>query len=237
LIKFVKINLMKYLTLADFGSKITKENLDVVISSTEGFISDTELDVIQEISSYLSSRYDTAKIFGTYETFEAATTYPIDTLLFLTAKPRDVAKSYAVNDLAADETSVYKAIAAGTNQSFTDATKWIKIGALNSFCKVKTAEQAGILTNANEYTQGDPRNALIKRYAVDIVLYELHSRINPRNIPEFRIQRRDDAISWLKAVQDPRNNINADFLPSIDFGPSKGNDMSWGGRTKQVNKY
>lgn len=51
-----------------------------------------------------------------------------------------------------------------------------------------------------QWTKGDTRNQLIRMHLVDITLYHLHSRINPRNIPEFRIARRDDCISWLKMV-------------------------------------
>ena len=66
-----------------------------------------------------------------------------------------------------------------------------------------------------EWTKGDTRHPLILRYMVDITLYELHSRINPRNIPEHRIQRRDDAITYLKMVIDPRMNITPDFPEKV----------------------
>lgn len=51
-----------------------------------------------------------------------------------------------------------------------------------------------------QWTKGDTRNQLIRMHLVDMTLYHLHSRINPRNIPEFRIGRRDDCINWLKMV-------------------------------------
>jgi hypothetical protein len=31
-------------------------------------------------------------------------------------------------------------------------------------------------------------------------LYHLHSRVNPKSVPELRAQRYDDALSWLKRV-------------------------------------
>lgn len=93
------------------------------------------------------------------------------------------------------------------------------------------------LTDEDKFKEGDSRPALIKRHVVNIVLYELHSRINPRNIPEFRIQRRDDSIKWLKLVQDPRNNVDADFLPKRDFGEMRGNDISWNSKKKLKHDY
>ncbi len=93
------------------------------------------------------------------------------------------------------------------------------------------------LTDATKYKPGDTRQPLMKRYVVDVALYEMHSRINPRNIPLFRINRRDDAIKWLEKVQNPRNNVNADFLPLRDFGEKRGNDISWNSKPKQTNDY
>ena len=82
-----------------------------------------------------------------------------------------------------------------------------------------------------------PKNATIKRIVIDVALYNLHTRVNPRNIPEKRIQLRDDGISWLKLVQDVRSNVTADFLPLRDFGEDRGNDISWGSRKKNKHNY
>lgn len=83
----------------------------------------------------------------------------------------------------------------------------------------------------------EAKHAIIKRVVADVMLYNLMSAINPRNIPEFRIQKRDDAISWLKAVANPRSNVTADFLPLKDFGEGRGNDITWGSRPKRQNHY
>lgn len=47
---------------------------------------------------------------------------------------------------------------------------------------------------------GEERNALLVMYAIDILLYHIHSRINPNQIPEIRVRRYDNALEWLKAV-------------------------------------
>jgi hypothetical protein len=53
--------------------------------------------------------------------------------------------------------------------------------------------------NENFWTKGDNRNPLIKMYFVDMVLYHLHSRVNPRNIPQLRMDRYDAAIKALNS--------------------------------------
>lgn len=98
--------------------------------------------------------------------------------------------------------------------------------------------------NTTKWTQGDNRNALIVQYLLDITLYHLHSRINPRNIPDLRKERyngndpmdRGGAIGYLKAVAS--GDVNCD-LPTID--PSKGLSIRWGNvdgsTTRTSNKY
>jgi phage gp36-like protein len=81
------------------------------------------------------------------------------------------------------------------------------------------------------------KNALIKRITVDVLLYNLHTRVNPRNIPEKRVELRDDGISWLKMVANPRSEVSADFLPTKETENNRGVDISWGSRIKRNNHY
>jgi len=46
------------------------------------------------------------------------------------------------------------------------------------------------------------KNGLIVMYLSDILLYHLHSRIAPDNIPELRVKRHDEAKGWLEKVAD-----------------------------------
>lgn len=81
-------------------------------------------------------------------------------------------------------------------------------------------------------------NPTIKRIVVDVMLYHLHnSRVNPRQIPENIIQKRDDAINWLKNVANPKTQIVADFLPKREFGEKRNNVFAWGSREKRSNTY
>lgn len=80
----------------------------------------------------------------------------------------------------------------------------------------------------------------VKRCVIDIMLYNLHnSRVNPRNIPENIVVKRDDATDWLKDVADPRTNTKAAFLPKLVFPKEdrRNNEMAWGSSAKRQNKY
>ncbi len=48
--------------------------------------------------------------------------------------------------------------------------------------------------------KGKSRNRLLVMYCVDIMLYHLHSRINPRQIPELRYVRYESAKKWLEGL-------------------------------------
>lgn len=89
-------------------------------------------------------------------------------------------------------------------------------------------------------TAGFTFDPTVMRCVIDIMLYNLHnSRVNPRNIPENIVVKRDDAIDWLKDVADPRTNTKAAFLPKIAFAPEdrRNNEMAWGSAPKRQNRY
>jgi phage gp36-like protein len=83
----------------------------------------------------------------------------------------------------------------------------------------------------------EEKHAIINRITVDILLYNLHAKVNPRNIPDKRIQLRDDAIKYLSEVANPRSEIQADFLPIKERTLGRGADISWGSKPKRYNKY
>lgn len=86
--------------------------------------------------------------------------------------------------------------------------------------------------NTMAYTKTDPRDAQMVLYTCDIVLYHLHTRIAPRNIPELRVKRYDDAIKWLHMCGEGAITPN---LPLIQ--PKQGNRIRYGGNIKQINSY
>lgn len=56
---------------------------------------------------------------------------------------------------------------------------------------------------------GTARNPRIVLLMVDLVLYHCHSRVAPRNIPEIREIRYEQAIKWLESV------MKGFILPSL----------------------
>ena len=84
------------------------------------------------------------------------------------------------------------------------------------------------------WIKGDNRNQQMVNYLIDIILYHLHSRIAPRNIPELRVKRYDDAIYWLK--QCAKGEFITGGLPLLQ--PMQGMRIRHGGSLqKQNNNY
>jgi hypothetical protein len=52
-------------------------------------------------------------------------------------------------------------------------------------------------SNTTYWTVGDNRYPLFVEMAIDMTLYLLYSRINPRNIPELRVERNREALEQL----------------------------------------
>ena len=93
---------------------------------------------------------------------------------------------------------------------------------------------AGTLpTDTTKWTFGDNRNQQLVMHMIDIVIYHLNSRINPRNIPQLRIDRYDSAIAWLKDA-GRGDYITAD-IPLLQ--PDSGVRVRWGSNIKNVNTY
>jgi len=106
-------------------------------------------------------------------------------------------------------------------------------------------------TNPTYWTLGDNRSQTLVETMVNIVLYHLHSRIAPRNIPELRItnykgEKEDriidkdailrypiySALGWLQGC------IYGDIDPKLPLTqPTAGTRILWGSTTKAINTY
>jgi hypothetical protein len=111
---------------------------------------------------------------------------------------------------------------------------------------------AGTLpTDTDYWTPGDNRDQKMLMCVLDIILYHLHSRISPRNIPELRVHRymglSEDrvatktkiiypvycALGWLQSV-----NNSEDIKPELKpYQPTAGGRIVYGGVPKNINSY
>lgn len=94
-------------------------------------------------------------------------------------------------------------------------------------------ELTGDRISQGDFINGDNRNQQLVNYIIDIMLYHLHARISPRNIPELRLERYDNALNWLKQCAKG-DDINAG-LPRKT--PAQGMRIRWGGKVQANYDY
>jgi hypothetical protein len=146
--------------------------------------------------------------------------------------------SYNIGDRFQYSNNTYQTLIPGTNIGIADPST----SPLN-FRNVtgSTYSFSGIMPeNTTYWTLGDNRNPLIKMYLIDILLYHVHSRINPRNIPELRAIRYDGnnsfqsggAIGWLKKIEKGLVSLDA---PEIVL--TQGGDIRFGSSPKKNNYF
>jgi phage gp36-like protein len=92
---------------------------------------------------------------------------------------------------------------------------------------------AGTLpTDDGKWTAGDNRSQQMVMIMIDIALYHLHSRISPRNIPDLRVKRYDEAVTWLHSAGTGKITANLEVKQV-----HTGGRIRWGGNVKMNNRY
>lgn len=162
-----------------------------------------------------------------------------DKLLYYVSLPYSeysTAINYTVGTQIWYNNIVYTALQPNTNVNPTNTYFW-SAGA--------TYTVSGVYPDdITKYTQGDNRNQQIVMYLMDMTLFHLHRRINPRNIPDLRKEAYNGndpkdgggALGWLNKVA--KGMINAD-LPEIAL--NEGLSISWGNASginiRSINSY
>lgn len=90
-----------------------------------------------------------------------------------------------------------------------------------------------VLTDGTTWTAGDNRSQQMVQTCIDIVLYFVHQRISPNNIPELRHNNYLMAIDWLKDCAK-----GTDVTPNLPkLQPNQGARIRMGGQPKLNNHY
>lgn len=84
------------------------------------------------------------------------------------------------------------------------------------------------VTATNPFDLDDNRSQLIKGILIDIVLFDLHALINPRQIPELRGEFRDDAMEQLRDIKDGKTTPK---LP-LFHDETKGQAIAFGSESR-----
>jgi len=246
----------KFLVKYDFETLIQEINLDEITNSTDRLINDSIDEAISEAAGYIRNRYDEDKAFRVVQTYSKTATYAIGDRVFWSPTAYNPLSTYVTGDQISFDIGTSPVIDEKiyiANQSvnagetpLTHPAKWDFKADNNTFYVCKAATIDGDLpTDTLKFTIGDNREPKLKTVVIDIVLYNIHSRITPRDIPEIRQIRYDGAgnkdksehaIGWLEKVQKGIITPNLDVKVDED-GLTEQNTERFSFGTSTTNPY
>ena len=183
----------RFLKTSDYLSIIQTVDLNQITENTPQNLYDSEVKAISRMRTKLVQRYMVDIELGTMDAYSSATHYRTRDRVILGEvithvndfNRWDNKTEYIIGNIVTDDNGyVYTAIAASTNQPLTLTAYWSKM------INIATS-------NATYWTVGDNRYPMFVELAMDMTLYNLHARINPRNIPDLRIERNREALDQL----------------------------------------
>jgi hypothetical protein len=208
-----------FLTHEDLIAGIKEDMLNQVTGEVSSHIKKSEAAAVTYMKNFIGQRFLLIDCFPDIKEYSAQRQYSPSTAIDMTYEDevgnkvtqsiippykRD-SNGIIVNYAYVNSTGlIYKCIADSTNENPQSTTlKWQEI---------------------------DPRDALLVRMATDITLFYLHTRINPRKIPQLRTEMYNQAKEWLTGVKDhemtpdlpkPIKPLDID-IPLWGSGPSTG---------------
>jgi hypothetical protein len=114
---------------------------------------------------------------------------------------------------------VYISIQNGTNKPVTDTNFWTPVT---------------VTVDTDYWTEGDNRYALFVEYAMDLTLFYLYSRINPRNIPDLRKER---YIEAMEAIERWASGTDTAEVKQKDIEASTGYSIRYGSSSTKQNNF
>lgn len=233
----MSVNRNKYLRKVDYDPIIRNEVLDVITDDVT-VLDQAERRAIETVQSHLSPKYDTDKIFD-LSGYSATQTFAIGDYIEYVEPAWVSSTVYTAGDIVSYSSStgdlIYTAIASGSgNTPSTVASAWTQT-AINNEIYTSLESQTGTKPSltGSTWEQKDGRSQVILGLVVDLTLYELHSRINPRNIPEHRLVRWEEALGMLEKIQDNKVDLSLP-RPTIPASGATQDGLSfrWGSTVK-----
>lgn len=226
-----------FIRLKDYRMQIDGTDLDKVLSM-DAFARERGEDTAEsEMKSYMRHRFDVDTIFRDITTFDDTIAYKDTNRVEWTETAWDSSTNYIIGDRVSLSGSIYVAIQASNNVDPTDTNFWTKIGTNEGIYVAVADTIAGDLPNDTaKWLFGDDRNSQLVTFLVDIALFHVHSKNNPRVNPKLRQDRYDNAIKWLVMVQ--KGNIDLDLPVLLDTeGEKIGGTIEAASDDKIENKY
>ena len=214
----------RFLKTSDYSSIIQTVDLNQITENNAQNLYDSEVKAISRMRTKLVQRYMVDIELGTMTAYSSSTHYRTkertlsgETITAVKLFNRwENTTSYVTDDIVTDDDGyVYTALQDSTNQPLSSTTYW--------------EPMVGVATSNTDYwAVGDNRYPLFVELAMDMALYNLHARINPRNIPDLRIDRNREALEQLDrwaSGTDTAEVLNINSDDSTGYSIRTGNSL------------
>jgi len=185
----------RFLLQTDYSSIIQSADLTQITEGVNQNLLDAEAKAIARMRTKLVQRYNvdvelgasdiaysSTKHYRTKERILQTTIYAVKEFKFW-----ELNTAYIAGDVKCDgDGYVYICTANNTNEALTNTTYWTPMVDID-------------YTDTDYWTNIDNRYPLFIEIAMDLALYNLYARINPRQIPTLRTERNREALDLLDA--------------------------------------
>ena len=180
----------QFIVLSDFDTLIDEDNLDELINERPRILEDAIPESIEEAACHIRHRYDEDQVFAVVTTFVLGTVYVVGDRIIWSPAAYVPANTYNTDDVVSHDTGTVDSIYKAKEDTITgvfDPTKWDLIVGNNTHYSVIVVNVGTELpSDVTKFTKGDTRNPKLVHVVVDILIYNIHSRVTPRNVPEER---------------------------------------------------
>lgn len=176
---------------------------------------------LEDAKSMLRYRFDVEKIFFDIPPWDPSATYSTDDPVSLEADYWQSSTEYQSGDLVQFEDHVYEAQATLSGVAPDDSADWVQVGEADTIYVSKSDTNTSKPNNTTDWEQKDPRHQNIRLYLVDMVIYHLYSLTQPRQVPEMRKNRKDDAKAFFEKVRKGEVDME---LPPVYAGQDDRDD-------------
>jgi hypothetical protein len=185
----------RFLKTSDYSSIIQTVDLNQITENTTQNLLDAEAKAISRMRTKLVQRYNVDVELGSSDTAYSASIHyrtkerVLQTTIYSVKEFGfwEKSTSYVVGDIKCNgDGYVYTCIVNNTNVELTNTTYWTPMTNVT-------------YSNTTYWQNVDNRYPLFIEIAMDLTLYNLYARINPRNIPTLRMDRNREALDLLDA--------------------------------------
>ena len=232
----------KFLVKYDFETLIKEDNFDELTEGFDRVYQDSIDSAIEEVAGYIRHRYDFDQVFRVVIPYADATAFVVDDRVFWSEDEFSEETTYTIGQRVSYSSNIYSSIGTSTPGAF-DPDEWTLLAENNTFYTCILGSTGVLPSVDTSFTLGDNRNAKIKEVVIDVLLYNIHSRLSPMNIPDVRRTRYDgngnqndsgNALRYLTKVQ--KGDITPN-LPVIDPIVQNSERISYGVSSNTKHNY